>query len=166
MNRTPINELELQASPNLRRALKREAPRSHRVSMPRVPEHLSDGEKKAFEQACEVLTEKGILATRDGLVIERYAVMRARWAANIALLQREGETLQVERLDRLGRACVDVIENPRLKVVLALERSLLSLEKALQLTPSRREPDDDGSKRKMNVDETLAFLDANLGRTN
>jgi P27 family predicted phage terminase small subunit len=138
--RTPIEQLELQGSPNLRRALKyapldNEAPDAGR---PDAPAHLSDAERSVWDSTVALLENRRALTAGDAAVLMMYCQVFCELRSERALLDREGRIETVSKLDKYERQILIRATNPRVRIVRDLEKQLFTLTKELGLTPLRR----------------------------
>ena len=166
--RTPIEELKLSGSGNLKRALALpdlDAKR-HDPGIPIAPDHLTESERTVFDRVAALLTERNVVTLGDVEVIGVYSVIYCRWQRERELLDKEGTiTEKLICLTKDHNGVYEAVINPRLKIVRSAEIQLANLARELCLTPRTR-----GScmptKKQKSGEDCLREIDEMLGLTN
>ncbi len=105
---------------------------------PKYPKHLSPVARAEFRRAVQLLEQRKTITPGDYTTLAVYAEVFARW---IQAKTEVGDSLMVttQVTDNNGTLRTVTRLNPLLKVVEACESRMLSLVKALGLTPVDRE---------------------------
>jgi len=118
---------------------KGDKPSAFEAGRPKCPQHLCEAAKTEFHRASKILGARGTETPGDFLTLCLYAEIYSRWVTAKEELHREGLRVDVIVLDSHGVPVTSKRMNPLLKVCEACESRLLSLAKAMGLTPTDRE---------------------------
>jgi P27 family predicted phage terminase small subunit len=106
---------------------------------PRLPKHLSQEAVVVWKQTVKLMRQRGTISAGDVPALEVYAEVSARWQAAKKDVATRGIVVTVIKQDKQGNEYATEVTNPCLAIVQDCERQLLSLAKALGLTPDTRE---------------------------
>jgi len=124
---------------------------------PKFPSHLSKVARIEMKRCVRILEERGTVTEGDFATLAVYAEVYARW---IQCKREMGDALMVTTtvLDSNGVARSVTRVNPLLKIAQACESRMLSLVKALGLTPIDRE-----KVKQTNVNEKEEVVPGSMG---
>lgn len=105
---------------------------------PKFPKHLSKIARSEYKRVCGFLADRRTLAEADFYTISVLAEVYARWIAAKETLGDEF-TITTTVTDKTGKAVIVTRENPLVKICSDCESKILSLSKALGLTPADRD---------------------------
>ena len=105
---------------------------------PKFPKHLSKIARHEYKRVCKFLADRRTLSDADFYTISVLAEVYARWIQSKEALGIE-YTITTTILDKKGNANTVTRENPLCKIVSDCESKILSLSKALGLTPADRD---------------------------
>ncbi|MGH9737334.1 MAG: phage terminase small subunit P27 family [Candidatus Acidiferrales bacterium] len=105
---------------------------------PSYPRHLSAAARAEFKRCVKLLEERGTLTPGDAATLAVYSECFARWIQAKAELGTD-LMIEVTVTDSNGKAHTSRRLNPLIKVVEACESRVLTLAKAMGLTPVDRE---------------------------
>lgn len=105
---------------------------------PKFPKHLSKIARHEYKRVCKFLADRRTLSEADFYTISVLAEVYARW---IAAKDELGTNFIVTTTvtDKTGKSVIVTRENPLCKIVSDCESKILSLSKALGLTPADRD---------------------------
>ena len=106
---------------------------------PRLPKHLSADAVKVWKQTVKLMRARGTISAGDVPALEVYAEVSARWIAAKRDVATRGIIVTATKHDKQGQEYTVETTNPCLTIVQDCERQLLSLAKALGLTPDTRD---------------------------
>lgn len=105
---------------------------------PRLPKHLCAEAVVVWRATVRLMRLRGTISAGDVPALELYAEISARWQAAKADLNKRGIIVQQVRHDKQGQQYTVEVQNECLAICQDCERQLLSLAKALGLTPDTR----------------------------
>ena len=105
---------------------------------PRLPKHLCAEAVVVWRNTVRLMRQRGTISAGDVPALELYAEISARWQAAKADLNKRGIIVQQVRRDKQGNTYTVDAQNECLAICQDCERQLLSLAKALGLTPDTR----------------------------
>jgi len=106
---------------------------------PRMPKHLSAEAVDVWRRTCRVMAKRKTLTADSGATLEIYAEVSARWIRAKHEVESRGQVIDETRFSRGGAAYVVHVPNPSLKIQCECEKQLLTLARALGLSPDTRE---------------------------
>lgn len=124
-------------APRNRSALSK--PSEHEGGKPSCPSYLEPVARKEWRRCIKILQGRGTLTVGDGVCLETYAQLYARWRMALSEISEHGLFITTTRSSPSGVTWTVRTENPASKLAAALENSLRQYQKELSLTPAARD---------------------------
>lgn len=103
-----------------------------------APKYLSRVARQEWNRIAPFLLEHGLLAETDLSTFASYCTAYAGWRECAALIEKDGQIVQVESSTRTGRT-VKPIRNPAVTLMLDYQRAMLAAAAKFGFSPLDRE---------------------------